>query len=249
MRKGIVFGLLTLALAAWAVPVRAELVVTVNDASVAQGSTNGTVDVYLSSNNTTGSDTFNTVGFQLVITNGPNDSLTFNSTQNFDYLNASNYVFSGNSVDWASGQSSPPPNGGSAGTTTYGNDTFTGFDQTNDLSTVSLNSSSTPLLLASLTLTATGDVGDRYTISLVPSSGNGSNDPSIGGNANTFFDTQDSSFNETAHVGFISNPGTITIVAASVPEPGSLVLGLSATAMLGGVGAVRRRRGRKGLAV
>ncbi len=213
MRRGIaIVGFIVLA--GWSIPSRAELVVTIGNANIAQGSTDGTVNIYLSSNANT-PDMINTYGFSLLIT-GTN-GLAFNPSQSFSYLNAPGYVFQGDSLNWISGQSFPPPTGGSTQTTNYTNDTFTGFDQTNDLNTVSLSTANSPLLLASLTLDATAtNVNDQYTISLVNPSGSGS----VSGPGLTFFDTLDSNLNETGYVAYTSNSGTITIVTASVPETG-----------------------------
>ncbi len=246
MRRGIVLGL-TLVLAVWASPARAGLAIAVGSASIAQGST-GTVDVLISSNN---NDSLNNFGFEFQIS-GPHD-LQFVQPSTDTWVTSTNppYVLQNATLAF----DATSPTGDFVTTINSQNDTYYGGNGTTatDASgnttpgpSVTLTSGTNYLLVA-LTLDTTGtNVGDVYTIGLVPSSGNGSNDPSIGGNANTFFDTLDSNSNEKAHVGFTSTSGTITITPASVPEPGSLVLGLGAMAVLAGVGAVRRRRGRKG---
>ena len=104
-------------------------------------------------------------------------------------------------------------------------------------------SSGTTYLLASLTVTtATGAspvVGDTFTISLVPTLGTGS----MSANPNTYFDNFD--FNSVAEVSFTaftSTPGTVTIVASAVPEPVSIISGLTALLILAGVHGARRLR-------
>jgi hypothetical protein len=166
--------------------------------------------------------------------------LQFSSSQDFSYLNAGptpgpQYVFFGNSSDWITGQALPPPVGGAAATTVYSNDTFFGFDSTNDLNPVSL-SAGTSVLLARLTLSAGTSLvhtGDVYQISLVSDSGS------------TYFNLVDSDFNEISHVSFNSNPGPgmVTITAATVvPEPASTITGLTGVVLLTAYGLRRRER-------
>ena len=168
MRRGFVTGCLMIVLAGWSAPTRADFVISIGSTSIAQGST-GTIDVFLTSTALPASpDVLNNLGFTLQIT-GPNDFVTFDANQNFSYLNASNYVFSGNSSDWINGQSFPPPSGGSSSQTVYPNDSFVGSDSTFSGNPVSLDSSNTPVLLATLTLDAAviTNVNDAYTISFV----------------------------------------------------------------------------------
>jgi hypothetical protein len=105
---------------------------------------------------------------------------------------------------------------------------------------VTLSVANTPVLLAAITLSAptnSVNVGDVYTINLVPLSGNGS----MTGNVSTFFDVFD--FNtggETSAVPFTSTPGTVTITSASVPEPAALVSGLAGLVVLSGLHGMRR---------
>jgi hypothetical protein len=99
------------------------------------------------------------------------------------------------------------------------------------------------VLLARLSLNAgITNVGDMYTISLVPPTGNGS----MAGGATTFFDVfNPSTGGETSAVPFTSTPGTITITAAPVPEPGALAYSVSGLLLLAGfLEANRRRRAR-----
>ena len=82
------------------------------------------------------------------------------------------------------------------------------------------------------------NAGDVYSISLVPPTGTGS----VNAYTNTWFDNFN--FNtgtETSAVSYTSTSGTVTIMGATVPEPSSIILGLSATAIVAGARIVRRR--------
>jgi hypothetical protein len=220
-------------LAAFAIPARAGFVISIGSTSVPHGGT-GSVDVLLSSTASAASpDQLNNLAFKLEIT-GPNE-LQFSPTQSFSYLNSSQYVFSGDSTD----QKTSIP-GGSVTTTTYANDSFAGSDSTFSGNPVSLSAASGSLLLARLSLgAAITNVGDSYTISLVPPSGDGSMSSSM----LTFFDVINSSTGvETSAVPFSSTPGTVMITASAVPEPASLVSALTALALLTGFLGVDRFR-------
>ena len=236
MRRRLWVLCLAFLLAGFAVPARAGLIVSIGNASVAQGGT-GTVDVSLTS--TAGSsspDQINNLAFTLQIT-GPNE-LQFSSAQNFSYLNSSQYVFSGDSTDQNTSSA-----GGTVTTTSYANDTFVGSDSTVSGNPVSLSSTSGQVLLASLGLNAAvTNVGDSYTISLIPGQGDGS----MSSSASTFFDVFNFSTGaETSAVPFTSTPGTVTIVASAVPEPDSIISGLTALLILAGFhGVCRIRRSR-----
>jgi hypothetical protein len=236
---------LVLPLAVFAVPARADLVISIQDTSVAQGGT-GTVDVYLTSNAPIGTpDMINSYGFQLQITNNGVDGtqLAFSTNQDFGYVSATTspnppYVFLNDSN---AAQSSPPFIGGPPTQTMYPNDTFTGTDFTFSNNPVSL-SAGTTYLLASLTVTtATGAppmASDSFTVSLVPPSGTGS---VFAGN--TFFDNFDyNSGSEISATPFTSTSGTVTITPASIPEPASIISGLTAVLLLAGWHGARRLR-------
>jgi hypothetical protein len=235
---------LAIPLSVFAIPARADLVISIGDASVAPGGT-ATVDVFLTS--TAGSanpDLINNYAFQLQITNNgvDNTQLAFSANQDFGYISNSGlnpaYVFLGDSFD-----AQPPPSPvGSPGQTVYPNDTFTGTDSTNSGNPVSL-SAGTTYLLASLTVTtATGappGIGDSFTIGLVPPSGSGS----VNANPNTYFDNFDfGTGSELSATPYTSTSGTVTITGASVPEPASIVSGLIALMISAGVHGVRRIR-------
>ncbi len=231
-------------LAGFAIPARAGLIVSIESASVAQGGT-GTVDVFLTS--TAGSqspDLINNYGFQLQITNNgaDNTQLAFSANQDFGYISNTGlnpaYLFLGDSF-----AAQPPASPvGSPITTVYPNDTFTGADSTSSGNPVSLSSGTTYLLASLRVTTVTGApplIGDAFTISLVPTSDNGS----LHTNPNTYFDNFDfNSGSELSFTSFTSTSGTVTIVASAVPEPATIVSGLAALLILAGVHGVRRVR-------
>jgi len=224
------FGVL---LALFAAPAQAGFVISIGSPTIPQGGT-GTLDMFLTGNASPSSpDLLNNYAFTLQIT-GPNE-LQFSPSQNYGYLTSSQYVFAGDSTDQMT--SSP---GGTVSTRVYRNDTFVGNDSTSSGNPVSLSSANTPVLLAALTLDTTiTSPGDSYSISLLPSSGNGS----MSGSSQTFFDVVNfDTGGETSAVPFTSTPGTVTISAASVPEPASIISGLTALLILAGVHGVRRVR-------
>jgi len=235
---------LAFCLAGFAVPARAGLIISIGNASVAQGGT-GTVDVLLTSTASSGTpDLINNYGFQLQITNNgvDNTQLAFSANQDFGYSNNSSlnpaYLFLGDSF-----AAQPPPTPvGSPGQTVYPNDTFIGADSTFSDNPVSLSSGNT-YLLASLTVTtvtgASPVIGDAFTISLVPTSGTGS----LSANTNIYFVNFDfNSGTELSATSFTSTSGTVNIVGVVVPEPASIISGLAALLILAGVHGVRRVR-------
>ncbi len=205
-------------LALFAAPAQAgSFVISIGSPTIPQGGT-GTLDVFLSSKASPSSpDPLNNYAFTLQIT-GPNE-LQFSPSQSFAYLTSSQYVFAGDSTNQMTSSS-----GGTVATT------------------------DTPVLLAALTLDATiTNPGDSYTVSIIPASGNGSMNGSMGGSSQTFFDVVNfDTVGEISAVSFTSTPGTVTISAASVvPEPASIVSGLTALLIVAGVhGVCRIRRSR-----
>jgi len=217
----------------FAAPAQAGFMISIGSPTIPQGGT-GTLDVFLTSNASPSSpDPLNNYAFTLQIT-GPNE-LQFSPTQSFDYLTSSQYVYAGEST--AQMTSSPA---GTVATTVYGNDTFVGFDSTSSGNPVSLSSANTPVLLAALTLDATiTSPGDSYTLSLIPASGNGM----MSSSSQTYFDVYNFvTGGETSIVLFTSTPGIVTISAASVPEPASIVSGLTALLILAAVHGLCRLR-------
>jgi hypothetical protein len=245
MRRRIEVGCLFLLIAGLATAARADLVISIQSTTVAAGGT-GVLDVYLTSTaSSMNPDFINNLGFELQITNNgvDNTQLAFSATQSFGYLNSSSppYVFLGDSFDYKSGSAGGivSPTG-----TVYPYDTFTGSDSTFSGNPVSL-SSGTTYLLASLTLTtatfASPNIGDSFTVSLVPSSGSGSANGSPP--PTTFFDN----FNfdtggETSATPFTSLPGTVMITGSAVPEPASIVSATIGIVILAGFHGVRRLR-------
>jgi hypothetical protein len=227
-----------------AVPARAGVIVSIENASVSEGGS-GTIDVFLTSTaSSQAPDLINNYAFQLQITNNgvDNTQLAFSVNQDFGYISNSGlnpaYLFLGDSF-----AAQPPPSPiGSPGQTVYPNDTFTGTDSTFSGNPVSLSSGHT-YLLASLTITtltgAAPTAGDAFTISLVPASGTGS----LFDNPNTFFDNFDfNSGTEVSATPFTSTSGTVTIAGAAVPEPASILSGMIAILIFAGVYGVRRLR-------
>ncbi len=230
-------------LAGFAVSARAgQINISIVAAPVTQGGT-GTVNVFLTDTASSLSpDLINQYAFQLQITNNGTDNtqLAISANQDFGYISNTSlnphYLFLRDSFD-----AQPPPSPvGSPGQTVYPNDTFTGTDSTFSGNPVSL-SAGTTYLLASLSVTALTPaspvVGDSFTISLVPTSGTGS----LYANPNTYFDNFDfNSGTELSATPFTSTSGTVNIVAATaVPEPASIISGLTALLILAGVHGVR----------
>jgi hypothetical protein len=119
----------------------------------------------------------------------------------------------------------------SVGSVNYTHDTFLGTDSTNNLSTVSLSSSSGYLLLADLIVSApTNDVnvGEVYTLGLITSSDN------------TFFDQFGVPGSGVTVDGSIA--GQLMITPSAVPEPSSIMIGLTGLAILSVCHGARRYR-------
>jgi hypothetical protein len=231
---------LAILMSGFAGPAHAGLTISIGSASVAQGGTT-TVDVLFSG---TSSDLINNYGFQLQVTNNgvDNTQLAFSSMQDNSYANNPtlnpSYLFLGDStaVMNSFGPLTSPT------TTAYPNDTITGSDSTFSGNLVSISSGQT-FLLATLTLStvtpAAPLVGDSFTISLMPSFGDGS----INTNQNTYFDNFNfDTGSETTASPFTSTPGTITVMGSAVPEPASIIPGLTATMILAGAYGVHRSR-------
>jgi hypothetical protein len=141
-----------------AVPARADFLIEIGSTSIAQGGT-GSIDVSIVS--TAGSatpDMLNNYGFELMIS-GPNN-LQFTKPPGTTYGSNPQYVFFGDSASLSA----------SVKSTSNLNDTFDAGDSKGS-GTVSLSSAGTPVLLATIALSAptnSVNVGDVYTISLTP---------------------------------------------------------------------------------
>jgi hypothetical protein len=219
-------------------PARAGLVVSIASTSVAAGGT-GSVEVDIA-NNGNASVAINDYAIQLVIapTNGTMTQLAFSSPTSgqLGYLSDSNYIFVNDSF-----AALPPPFVGLPAQTIYNDDTFTATDSTVSGNTISIGVGQSYLLavLPIATLTQLDpQVGDSFSVSLNPGSGTGSS----GGGASTYFNVLDSNNNEISSVSFTSNSGMVTISAAAVPEPASIVSGLTGILIGAGIFAARRMR-------
>jgi hypothetical protein len=237
MRRGIGIGFLAVLVAGFVVPARADFIIEIGSTSIPQGGTK-TIDVSIVSTASSATpDLLNNYGFELLIS-GPHD-LQFSNPPSTAYAANAKYVFFGDSAGVSASVSSKNAT----------NDQFDASDSTMSGNKVSLTSGNTPVLLATIALSAptnSVNVGDTYTISLVPSSGNGS----IAGNPPTFFDFFDfDTGGENSAVPFTSTPGTVRITAASVPEPASIISGLVGMALLSGLHGMRRLRRSRGRAV
>jgi hypothetical protein len=69
--------------------------------------------------------------------------------------------------------------------------------------------------------------GEKFTVSLLPSMGDGSS----GSGSGTFFNVVDANQDEVSAVVFTSASGTVTITTA-VPEPPSMICGLASVVLL-----------------
>jgi len=162
------------------------------------------------------SDLVNLVGYEFQIdpSAGTSSQLRF-VEEDEAFLSATNYLFSGNSAALDDGT---PSTIGAVSTTTLPDDTFVGGDSTADFSNLTINGSRLLVRLAVQHDTGPADpsttLGDTFSISLVPISGDSS--AFAGGSSNTGF--VDASFNGVA---FDSTGGTVSIV---IPEPSSLCL-------------------------
>ena len=154
-------------------PARADLTLFLQDTTVAQGGY-GEMNIWIGSNNTA-NDVFSNYSFDLQIT-GPNvlqfapnpfePSTATPQTQNYNYLAAPNYIFPGDSLDGTTDS-----NGGAL-PGNQNNQQFIGIDQSFSATNYApANDMPGYTLLASVVLFAFDtNVGDVYTVSLVPGS-------------------------------------------------------------------------------
>ena len=239
LRRLCVCGLTVLLAFFSTVPARAGLVISIGSTTVAAGGT-GSLEVDIT-NSGNSSVAVNAYAIQLLIapTNGTLTQLAFSSPTSYQlgYLSDANYIFVNDSF-----AALPPPFVGLPTQTIYNNDTFTATDSTASGNTVSIGAGQT-YLLALLPITTLTQLdpqsGDAFIVSLNPGSGAGSNN---GGLASTYFDALDMNNNETSYVPFTSTAGAVLISPATVPEPGSIVYGLTALLIGAGILVVRRLR-------
>ena len=200
MRRSVLAPLFSLAAAlVLGTHARADFVVTIGSAAVAQGGT-GTVDVLIRSTGT-GGDKLSSFGFEFQVTPTGPRHLDFRNPQLDAQLGAVNYVFAGDSGDLVSTLPVGAVKSVSGGT----NNQFIGGDDTNSGGDVTVTSDK---LLVRLNLTAATSaapiVGDSFTISLIPSA---------------FTDFRSAN---NALIPFTSTPGVVRITG--VPEPSAVLL-------------------------
>jgi hypothetical protein len=219
MRRNVPVWLTTLATALVPAAVsRADFVVTVGSATVAQGGT-GTVDVLIRSTNPAG-DPLSSFGFDFQILSAGAAHLDFQNPQHDAQLAQAGYVFAGNSGDAVDKVAVGAVHSVAGGV----NNQFVGGDETDSGGNVSVQGN---VLLVRLDLTALTSsaplAGDRFTVALV---------------ADAFTGFRDAN---NAPIPFTSTLGVVTIGAA-VPEPSALVTTLIGGALILGLVARRRRR-------
>jgi hypothetical protein len=197
---------------------RADLVVTVGNATISQGGT-GSVDVLIRSTNPSG-DPLSSFGFEFqILPTGPRH-LDFRNPQLDGELALPSYVFAGNSGDVVDGVPVGVVHSVSGGT----NNQFVGGDETDSGGNVQVTGNQLLVRLDLTAATSSAPVGgDTFTIALQPSAFTG------------FLDAANHP------IPFTSTAGVITITA-SVPEPGSLAL-LATGASLALLSSAAPRRG------
>ncbi len=253
--KRIAIGGLAILLAGLTTPAQAELSIYVQDTNVAVGGY-ALVNVYLTGLST---DTFNNYSVELDITpkagtsgtlvfaaNASDPSVATSTQQTYSYLypsTASNYIFNNDSID-AMG----PSNGGSPVGSSPGPD-FNVADQSfNSLFTPTTYApmgdslSANPAdntLLASLKIWAEStSVNDQYQMTVnVANSIFNTYDPTANGGMGGYVNPL--TFGSGSTTGY---SGTITVGGASVPEPSSIISGLTAVLLLAGWHGARRLR-------
>ncbi len=164
-------------------------------------------------------DAVSLVGYEFRISSAGSASQLQFEEESESFLNDADYLFAGNSLALDDGISSSV---GAVSTSVLPKDTFIGGDSSSNLAEVPVTGSKLLVTLALKHLAGPVDpattVGQQFTVSLVPASGDSS--AFSGGTSNTGF--LDSSF---AGVAFISQEGIITVV---VPEPAAITLMIAA---------------------
>jgi hypothetical protein len=200
-------------------PARADVVVTIGNATIAQGGT-GSVDVMIRSTNPAG-DPLSSFGFEFQLTPTGPRHLDFRNPQRDAQLTLPGYVFAGNSGDLVDGSAVGAVHSIGSGT----NNQFVGGDETDSGDDVTVKGD---VLLARLDLTAATSsppqAGDTFSLSL------------LSGPFTGFRDSNNSP------VAFSSTTGTITMAAAAVPEPSPVLLFLAGALLTGAVAVQSRLR-------
>jgi hypothetical protein len=240
MVRRIAIGCLAMLLAGWAAPAQADLVVYVQDTTVTAGSTTE-LSVYIGSTSVpTSNDAFDSFQIQLDSNASSPNQLGFTTNGSAAYLNDSSYIYgSGNSGDAANGfnpATYPPPYNSPS---TIVAPTILIGDFANSGLPAPLDNVPGDTLLGQVQIYALNTVPGTYTVTLDLTSGNtvfnnsstGDNLPYTQGIANGF-------------------TGTITVIApAAIPEPASVVSGMTALVLIAGWHGVRRLRRSKGQSV
>lgn len=227
MTRRIAIGCLAVLVAGFAAPAKAELYVYIQDATVTAGST-ATLNVYVGSDGSpTSSDAFSLFQIQLDSNAPAPNQLGFTANGSTAYLNQSPYLLNGNSGDFQNSISPwtlPTPVVVPSPAVQIGDFTVTGTVYPPD-------NTAGDTLLGQVQISAEATNSGTYTnvITLDTNS------------ANTFF------MNDTGSVTFAQGyapgyGGTITVLPASVPEPASIVSGLTAVLLLAGFNGIQRHR-------
>jgi hypothetical protein len=249
MMRRIAISCLAVLLAALAAPAKANLVIYVQDTSIEQGQY-GLMNIYLGSTNPAADafDTYtvglqitpviNTGGTLLFAANNPSGPSPGNEAlglQPYNYLFAGNYIFSGDSTDGIAGVNggNPPTGAPTPGPQFFITDqSLSGSEYVPPGNTP--GPGGTTVLLASLLLDSLStNVGETYAVSVVASFPSG---------PTTSFTNNGSPVNSSQDTGQTGFSGTITINPASVPEPASIVSGMTAVLLLAGWHLARRLR-------
>jgi hypothetical protein len=210
-------------------PARATAGLIVNIGSTTITGTTGSVNVTISSNQTSG-DLLQVFNFAFLIAPaaGTTSQLAFLSPQHDSEFSNPAYVFASDSfkIDFNAANPGSPLTMGNLFSTNYTNDTFIGGDFTNSGNDVTVLPGGALLVTLDFTRStaAPPSIGDTFLVSM-------GTDPSF-----NFF--QDSAGNS---IPFQSDSGTIRIGAA-VPEPSSLALMLIAVGGLVAAGRIKRVR-------
>jgi len=246
MRGTIWIGCLAILLAGVVPSARADLSIFIQDTTVAQGGYN-VVNVWLGSSSSS-TDVFNNYSLDLQITGGlflqfanNNSSGPFQpdaTTQNYNYLTASNYIFNQNGQDSLFGLTLSNAGGPVSGSD---NQEFRVGDQSFSFNTYSPSTTNPgDTLLASLVLFAApiNTVGATYSISVVSGSNTFFNQADISGPISGMDLTYSQDTSQTGYT------GTATIGTASIttPEPSSLVVVSIVLVLLVGLHGVSRLR-------
>ncbi len=238
MRRSLcVIGLWMILVAGFAAPVRADLVIYLQDTTVPNKGYE-VMNIWLGSDSPS-TDSFNDYSVQLQITGpnvlqfAPNPSMPSTATpqtQNYNYLSAANYIFSGDSLFGISDVNAGTPVGGTNNTQFIITDS-----SLSGANYVPPNNTPGVTLLASLVLYAFDtNPDDSYTVSVIAGT-------------NTFFNTNfDPTTNVRNGAGLADGyRGTASIGPAAVPEPASIISALTGLALVtsfAGYARIRRMR-------